>query len=181
MIARSRPPEQVSCSRFIHRQNMPTLSVATAGSFLFPRCQDRDMLYKARTTIPAIIRSHRTLTAVEIIFMVLRLSLFRTQTTDRSSPSKTKTIFKTAITVRTPSGRVIFKKAGISVATGRRLMMSAAMLKDFRFLFSIFFYLISFFPNCVTASANTKPNINTAQGRNGNSENAVLEDSAVKS
>lgn len=109
MIARSRPPEQVSCSLFIHRQSMPTLSMTTAGSFLFPRCQDWNMLYKARTTIPSIIRIHRTLTAVEIIFMVLRFSLFRTQTTDRSNPSKTKTIFKTAITVRTPSGRVILK------------------------------------------------------------------------
>lgn len=44
-----------------------------------------------------------------------------------------------------------------------------------------YFQFISFLPNCMTARANTRPNTNMAQGRNGNSENAVPEDSAVKS
>lgn len=111
---------------------------------------------RARTTIPAIIRIHRTLITKEMIFTLLRLSLFHTQITDRNSPARTETIWKPVNTVRTPSDRVILK-------------------------FSIVFYLISFLPNCVTARANTRPNANIAQGRNGNNENAVLADSSVKS
>lgn len=42
-------------------------------------------------------------------------------------------------------------------------------------------HLISFFPNCVTATAITTPKSISAQGRNGNREKVLSEASAVKS
>lgn len=79
------------------------------------------------------------------------------------------------------SGKVISNRTGISVASGRTLTMSAATLTVCSFLFSIRFYLISFFPNWVAASAKTGTKAKTAQGRKGISEKAVSADAVVNS
>ena len=99
---------------------------------------------------------------------------------DRHSPVITQAILIPLQTVRIPSGNMICKNAGISVAKGSILIIRAIILIFCNFFFSIV-YLISFLPNFLTA--NKRANIKTtiAHGKNGNTENIVLVPSAVKS
>lgn len=110
----------------------------------------------------------QTMIAVDVILIRLRLSLFRTHTTERIKPSRTKTILAPAQAVRTPSDSERCKNDGARAASGRMLTIPSV-------------YLISFFSNWVTASAKNRPNTTIAHGRNGNIEKAVLEVSAVPS
>lgn len=61
----------------------------------------------------------------------------------------------------------------------RRFIIVVVCVKAW--FYSILFYFISFLPNCVIASANTRQKTRIAQGKNGNKENEVSEASAVKS
>ncbi len=65
--------------------------------------------------------------------------------------------------------------------TGIMLIISDTKLKVFSFLFSIMIYLISFFPNCLTAIASTSAKTSIATGRNGIIENVIVLDPSVKS
>ncbi len=131
--------------------------------------------------MPAINRHQNTLIIVDIIFTRLRLSILLTHMIERIKPATAQTILAPAHAVLTPSGSVSLRNTGMRVATGRTLITSETLLKVFIFLHSIIFYLISFFPNFITAIENTNTKTSTATGRKGNSENAIVLDSTVKS
>ena len=131
--------------------------------------------------MPIISRHQKKLTIVDAIFTGLRLSSLITQTMERSSPAAAEAILMPAHTVFILSGNVILRNTGTRAAAGRMLIISETRLKVFSFLFSITIYLISFFPNCLTAIASTSTKTNIAIGRNGNMENVIVLDSTVKS
>lgn len=134
----------------------------------------------ASTTIPTISSSQNRLTIKAIILIALRRSLFHTQIMERSRPIRVKKIFVPAQMVRISFGRAILRNAGIRVASGRTLIVKATM---FNFPMHLFFisYLISFFPNCVVDMARATAKTAIAQGKNGNSENAIVVPSVAKS
>lgn len=131
--------------------------------------------------MPAINRRQNTLITVDAIFTRLRLSLLLTHIIERIKPATTQAILTPAQAVLTPSGNVTLRNTGMRVANGRTLITSETLLKVFSVLHSIIIYLISFFPNFITATANTNTKTSTATGRKGNSENAIVLDSTVKS
>ncbi len=89
----------------------------------------------AKTTMPIINRHQKALMTVDAIFTGLRLSSLLTQIPERIKPATTLATLTPAQTVFTPSGNLILRNTGTSVATGRILTISAAILKVFRFLF----------------------------------------------
>ena len=84
----------------------------------------------ASATIPTISNAQNALIAVDTILITLRLSLLRTHTTERISPSRTKTILAPAQAVRTPSDNERCRNDGARAANGRMLITSAAILID---------------------------------------------------
>ena len=131
--------------------------------------------------MPAINRHQNTLITVDAIFTRLRLSLLLTHIIERIKPATTQVILHPAQAVLTLSDSVTLRITGMKVANGRTLITSETLLKVFIFLHSIIIYLISFFPNFITATANTNTKTSTATGRKGNSENAIVLDSTEKS
>ena len=97
--------------------------------------------------MPPMINTQKPLIIVETILIMLLLLRFFTHRMDRIRPTITERIFTPAQAERTPSGRDILYKAGINVAYGKILIITAAMLYFCVFLFSMYNYLISFFPN----------------------------------
>ena len=86
------------------------------------------LMNKARAMIPPISNTQKLLIIVEIMFIVLRLSLFLMQVIESINPVKTETIFIPAHTERTPSVNVIWNKTGIKVISGKMLIINAAIL-----------------------------------------------------
>lgn len=130
--------------------------------------------------MPLISIKKKQLTAVEIIFIMLRLLRFLTQIIESTSPSKTDRIFTPAQMKRMLSVSVILNNIGINDAKGRRAAISAAALKLFNLLFSII-YLISLFPKRIIDTVSINAKISTAHGRKGNILKPVLTPFAVKS
>lgn len=97
--------------------------------------------------MPPMSNTQKPLIIVETILIMLLLLRFFTHRIDRIRPAITERIFIPAQAERTPSGRDILNKAGINVANGKILIINAAMLNFCVFLFSMYNYLISFFPN----------------------------------
>ena len=131
--------------------------------------------------MPAINRHQNALITVDAIFTRLRLSLLLTHIIERIKPATTQAILTPAQAVLTPPGSVSLRNTGMRVASGRTQITSETLLKVLSFLHSIMIYLISFFPNFITATANTNTKTSTATGRKGNSENAIVLDSTEKS
>ena len=103
--------------------------------------------------MPAINKHQKTLMIVDAIFIMLRLSLLLTHIIERIKPATTQVILHPAQAVLTLSDSVTLRITGMKVANGRTLITSETLLKVFIFLHSIIIYLISFFPNFITASA----------------------------
>lgn len=97
--------------------------------------------------MPPMSNTQKPLIIVETILIMLLLLRFFTHRIDRIRPTITERIFIPAQAERTPSGRDILNKAGINVANGKILIINAAMLNFCVFLFYMYNYLISFFPN----------------------------------
>lgn len=131
--------------------------------------------------MPAINKHQKTLMIVDAIFIMLRLSLLLTHIIERIKPATIQVILHPAQAVLTLSDSVTLRITGMKVANGRTLITSETLLKVFIFLHSIIIYLISFFPNFITATANTNTKTSAATGRKGNSVNAAVPDSTVKS
>lgn len=88
--------------------------------------------------MPIINRHQKALMSVDAIFTGLQLSSLLTQIPERmKQPATALATLTLAQTVFTPSGNVILKNTGTSVDAGKILTISAAILKVFRFLFSM--------------------------------------------
>ena len=65
---------------------------------------------------------------VDRMLTALRLSSLFTQIMESGRPASARTMLQTAQTVRTPSGRVMFRNTWTRIASGSRLTVSAARL-----------------------------------------------------